>query len=68
MQAIAQNPIASAAFVLLYCIAAFTAAYIFIKGKHKISEKLYWAGWVLQVPVVGALAYWICYLLQRKDR
>ena len=68
MQTIAHNPVATALFVLLYIIAALTAAYILIKGRYKVPEKLYWAGWVLQVPLIGALAYWLCYFRQQQKK
>lgn len=68
MQTIAHNPVAAAVFVLLYTIAALTAAYILIKGRYKTSERLYWAGWVLQVPLVGVLAYWVCYFRQKQKK
>jgi len=66
MQTIAHNPTATVTFVLLYGIAGLTAVYILIKGRHKFPERLYWAGWVLQVPLVGALAYWLYFFAHRN--
>jgi len=68
MQTIAHNPVAAAVFVLLHAIAALMAAYILIKGRYKVTERLYWAGWVLQVPLIGALAYWMCYFRQQQKK
>ena len=68
MQTIAHDPVAAAVFVLLYIIAVLTAAYILIKSRYKVPERLYWASWVLQVPFIGALAYWLYYFRQQRKK
>lgn len=62
------NMIASIVSVMLYFLAILFVAKILISLNYKLPEKWRWISKILDLPVVGPVAYWFYFMLTGKKK